>query len=121
MPIRSRRLRPAFPAGSTLRPAAFNYRYGAAFIDRRYVGQDAVVQAARHGFDLLAVKYAEAKREVVLLPRRRVVERSLGRAACFRRLARDYESLPHTVAEGQDVAFAGLMPGKTVSLFTSVS
>jgi hypothetical protein len=44
------------------------------------------------------VKYPEAKRGFVLLPRRWVVERSFAWAARFRRLARDYERLAATLA-----------------------
>ncbi len=44
------------------------------------------------------IKPSEAKRGFFLLPRRWVVERSFGWAARFRRLARDYERLPSTVA-----------------------
>jgi transposase len=45
----------------------------------------------------------------VLLPRRWVVERSFAWAARFRRLARDYERLPETVAGLHFLAFAILM------------
>ncbi len=51
----------------------------------------------------------EAKRGFVLLPRRWVVERSFGWMARCRRLARDYERLPKTVAGLHFVAFAVLM------------
>ena len=50
---------------------------------------------AAHGIRLEVVKLPEAKRGFVLLPRRWVVERSFAWAARFRRLARDYERLPH--------------------------
>lgn len=52
-------------------------------------------------FDFLGLhvmKLPEAKRDVVLLPRRWVVERSFGRAVRFRCLARDDEKLPQTLA-----------------------
>ena len=45
----------------------------------------------------------------MLLPRRWVVKRSFGWAARFRRLARDYEHLPETLAGLHDLAFACLM------------
>jgi len=45
----------------------------------------------------------------VLLPRRWVVERSLAWAVRFRRLARDYERLPETLAGLHFLAFAILM------------
>jgi transposase len=45
----------------------------------------------------------------VLLPRRWVVERSFGWMARFRRLARDYERLPETLAGLHLVAFTVLL------------
>ena len=57
---------------------------------------------------LEVVKLPEAKRGFVLLPRRWVVERSFGWAARFRRLARDYERLPETLAGLHYLAFACL-------------
>jgi len=55
------------------------------------------------------VKLSAAKRGFVLLPRRWVVERSFGWATRFRRLVKDYERLPETVAGLHFVAFACLM------------
>ena len=55
------------------------------------------------------VKLPEAKRGFVLLPRRWVVERSFAWAARFRRLARDYERLPETVAGLHFLVLAILM------------
>ncbi|MFT8243722.1 transposase, partial [Roseomonas sp. BN140053] len=49
------------------------------------------------------------KRGFVLLPRRWVVERSFAWATRFRRLVRDYERLPETLAGLHLVAFACLM------------
>jgi transposase len=51
----------------------------------------------------------EAKKGFVLLPRRWVVERSFGWLNRFRRLARDYERLPETLAGLHFVVFAMLM------------
>jgi transposase len=47
---------------------------------------------------LEVVKLTTAKRGFVLLPRRRVVERSFGWMSCFRLLTHDYERLPETLA-----------------------
>jgi transposase len=55
------------------------------------------------------VKHTEAKRGFILLPRRWVVERSFAWATRFRRLAKDYERLPETVAGLHFAAFAILM------------
>jgi transposase len=51
----------------------------------------------------------DAKRGFVLLPRRWVVECSLAWMARIRRLARDYERLPKTVAGLTFLAFACLV------------
>jgi transposase len=55
------------------------------------------------------VKLPEAKRGFVLLPRRRVVERSFAWLARFRRLARDYERLASTLKGMHLAAFAIVM------------
>ena len=68
------------------------------FVDQGYTGEQAEADAAAHGIRLEVVKLAGAKRGFVLLPRRWVVERSFAWVARFRRLARDYERLPETVA-----------------------
>ncbi len=80
-----------------------------AYVDQGYTGDDPAVAAAAHGIRLEVVKHAEAKRGFVLLPRRWVVERSFAWAARFRRLTRDYERLPETLAGLHFVAFACLM------------
>jgi transposase len=92
-----------------------------AFVDQGYTGEAAAVQAQKHGIELLVVKHTEAKRGFVLLPRRWVMERSIGWAARFRRLARDYERLADTLASLHYVAFVCLMLGRTVSLLSSGS
>jgi transposase len=81
----------------------------AAFVDQGYTGEEAAAQAAKHGVELIVVKLAEAKRGFVLLPRRWVVERSFAWASRFRRLARDYERLPSSVAGLHWLAFLTLM------------
>lgn len=80
-----------------------------AYVDQGYTGAVPREQAAQHGIDLMVVKLQEAKRGFVLLPRRWVVERSFAWAARFRRLARDYERLPETLAGLHWLAFACLM------------
>jgi len=60
------------------------------------------------------------KEGFVLLPRRWVVERSFAWAARFRRLARDYERLPETLAGLHDLAFAILMLRDFVSVMADV-
>jgi transposase len=80
-----------------------------AFVDQGYTGAQPADDAAAHGIRLEVVKLAEAKRGFVLLPRRWVVERSNAWLARFRRLARDYERLPETLAGLHFLAFAMLM------------
>jgi len=65
-----------------------------AFVGQGSTGAAVVAAAAEHGIRVVVVKHQEAKRGCVLLPRRRVVERSLAWLARFRRLARDYARLP---------------------------
>ena len=89
-----------------------------AFVDQGYTGEQAERDAATHGIRLEVVKLPEAKQGFVLLPRRWVVERSFAWMAKFRRLARDYERLPETVAALHFVAFACLMLHRVVPLLT---
>ena len=69
-----------------------------AYVDQGYTGEKASEAAAEHGIQLEVVKQEEAKRGFVLLPRRWVVERDFAWASRFRRLVKDYERLPETVA-----------------------
>ena len=80
-----------------------------AYVDQGYTGEQPAAAAAGHGIRLEVVRLPAAKRGFVLLPRRWVVERSFAWAARFRRLARDYERLPATVAGLHFLAFACLL------------
>jgi transposase len=80
-----------------------------AFVDQGYTGEQPARDAAQAGLQLQVVKHHEAKHGFVLLPRRWVVERSFAWAARFRRLARDYERLPTTLAGFHWLAFVTLM------------
>jgi transposase len=80
-----------------------------AYVDQGYTGETAADAAGEHGIKLEVVKLPTAKRGFVLLPRRWVVERSFGWMSRFRRLARDYERLPETLAGLHYVAFVILM------------
>lgn len=62
------------------------------------------------------VKLPEARKGFVLLPRRWVVERSFAWLSRFRRLAKDYERLPETVAGLHLVACSVLMFGRLMKL-----
>src|SRR5690349_18286862 len=80
-----------------------------AYVDQGYTGPEPAGAAAEQGIQLAVVKLEEAKHGFVLLPRRWVVERSFAWTARFRRLARDYERLPATLAGLHFLAFACLM------------
>ena len=80
-----------------------------AYVDQGYTGAEPAQAAAENGIALEVVKLPRAKRGFVLLPRRWVVERSFAWAARFRRLARDFERLPTTLAGLHYLAFACLM------------
>lgn len=69
-----------------------------AFVDQGYTGEEPAAQAAAHDVQLMVVKLEEAKRAIVPLPKRWVVERSFAWTIRFRRLARDYERLPSSLA-----------------------
>jgi transposase len=87
-----------------------------AFVDQGYTGSTPAEAAAGHGMALEVVKHTEAKRGFVLLPRRWVVERSFAWVRRFRRLAKDYERLPETVAGLHLLAFVCLMLPKAAML-----
>jgi transposase len=80
-----------------------------AWVDQGYTGAGPSEEAEARGIELAVVRLPEAKRGFVLLPRRWVVERSFAWATRFRRLAKDYERLPETVAGLHFVAFVCLM------------
>jgi len=88
----------------------------ASYVDQGYTGERPAEEAAEHGIHLEVVKHQEAKRGFVLLPRRWVVERDFAWASRFRRLVKDYERLPQTVAGLHFVAFACLFLQRAVSV-----
>jgi transposase len=80
-----------------------------AYADQGYTGEEPAEAATQNGIHLEVIKLVRAKRGFVLLPRRWVVERSFAWAARFRRLARDFERLPTTLAGLHYLAFVCLM------------
>ena len=90
-----------------------------AYVDQGYTGDEPALAAAEQGVLLEVVRLPEAKRGFVLLPRRWVVERSFAWLTRFRRLARDYERLPETLAGLHYLAFACLLLGRATKQFTS--
>lgn len=90
-----------------------------AYVDQGYTGAAPAEAAKAQGIDLFVVKLSEAKKGFVLLPRRWVVERSFAWATRFRRLAKDYERLPETLAGLHYIVFALLMLVKAAHLLQS--
>jgi transposase len=80
-----------------------------AFVDQGDTGEKPAQAANAHGVRLEVVRLPEAKRGFVLLPRRWVVERSFAWMTRFRRLARDDERWPETLAGLPVLAFVRLM------------
>ena len=68
-----------------------------AVVDQGHTGDQPAPAAAAHGSRLDVVKLPEAKKGVVLRPRRWAVERRVAWTARIRRLARDYERVPETL------------------------
>ena len=87
-----------------------------ACVDRGDTRGQPAQDAAAHSIHLEVVKLPEAKNGCVLLPRCWVIERSFARAVRFRRLARDYERLPATLAGFHVLAFAILLLTRFVAL-----
>jgi transposase len=80
-----------------------------AYVDQAYTGEQPAQDAQAPGLQPEVVKLPEARKGFVLLPRCWVVERSFAWAARLRRLARDYERLPETLAGLLFLVFAFLM------------
>lgn len=85
-----------------------------AYVDQGYTGAATREAAEGHGITLEVVRHTEAKRGFVLLPRRWVVERSFAWVSRFRRMARDYERLPETVAGIHLAGFVMVMLGQAL-------
>lgn len=87
-----------------------------AYVDAGYPGKRGQQDTQKEGIRLEVVKLPQARKGFVSLPRRWVVERSFGWVARFRRLARDYERLPQTLAGLHFLAFAILLLSRFVNL-----
>ncbi len=90
-----------------------------AYVDQGYTGEAVVSDAAAEGIAVEVVKLPEAKRGFVLLPRRWVVERSISWMRRFRRLAKDYERLPETLAGLHFLAFTCILLARAVKLLAA--
>jgi Transposase DDE domain len=86
-----------------------------------HIGERPSEEAEGHSITLEVVKHEEAKRGFVLLPRRWVVERDFAWASRFRRLVKDYERLPETLAGLHFVAFACLYLQQAVGILSASS
>ena len=82
---------------------------GLAYVDQGHIGDSVAQAAASQGQQRVVVNLPEAKQGFVLLPHHWVIERSFAGVARFRRLARDYERLPATLAGLPYLVFAILM------------
>ena len=89
------------------------------FADGGYTGDKAAQAAKENGVELEIVKLSEAVRGFVVLPKRGIVERSFAWKTRFRRLVRDYERLPETVAGLHFLAFAVLMAARLLATQTT--
>jgi transposase len=98
---------------------ATGYSVEVAWVDQGYTGEAPAEAADLVGIQLKVVKFPEAKRGFVLLPRRWVVERSFAWVARFRRLARDYERLPETLIGMHFLVFSILMLANAAPLLQS--
>lgn len=87
-----------------------------AFVDQGHTGNESAHAAQSQGMELLVIKLPEAEKGFALLPQRWVVKRSFGWMARFRRLTRDCERLPETLATSHYLAFTMLVLRNFVSL-----
>jgi transposase len=87
-----------------------------AFVDQGYTGERPAAAAQENGMRLEVVKRPQAPKGFILRPRRWVVERFFAWTARFRRLARDYERVPETLAGLHFVAFACLRLARIVEV-----
>jgi transposase len=91
-----------------------------ADVDQGYTGDNPQPAAQKAGIELIVVKLPQAKKGFVHLPRRWVVQRSFAWAARFRRLARDFERTPETLAGLHFLAFLMLMLPKFVATIAHI-
>jgi transposase len=92
-----------------------------AFVDQGYTGADPAQAAQEQGLRLEVIRHPEGTKGFILLPRRWVVERSIAWVARFRRLARDYERLPQTLAGLHFLAFVCLFLPKAVKALATIT
>lgn len=86
-----------------------------AYFDQGYTGEEASESAKEHGIEWVVGKHLEAKKGIVLLPRRWVVERTFGWLGRIRRLTRDYERLQSTLTCFHCITMLGIRLGKVIA------
>ena len=86
------------------------------YADAAYSSEETETAAQEQGMRLVVVQRPEGSHGFVLLPKRWVVERSFAWVSRFRRLARDYERLPSTLAGLHFAAFICLLLPKLLTL-----
>jgi transposase len=86
------------------------------YADAADTGEETAAAAQEQGMRLVVVQRPEGRHGFVLLPKRWVVERSFAWVSRFRRLARDDERLPATLAGLHFAAFICLLLPKLLSL-----
>ena len=86
------------------------------YADQGYTGEKASSAARDLAIHLRVVRLPETKRRFVLLPKRRVVERTFAGATICRRLFKDYERYAETLVGLHIATFACLMLVKAVSI-----
>lgn len=92
-----------------------------AYVYQGYTGERAAEEEKAFGMRWEIVKYEEAKRGFVLLPRRWLVEWDFACASRFWRLIKDYERLTDTLAGLHFVAFACLFLQQVVGILSAGS
>ena len=90
------------------------------FADGAYSGQATADNLAACGLELVVVKRTDGQAGFKVLPKRWIVERTLGWLSRFKRFARDYERLPEALAHLQLVAFVMLLMPKLFARIAEV-
>ena len=90
-----------------------------AYADNAYTGERTAQAAKANGVEMEIVKLADTVRGFVVLPKRWIVERSFAWKTRFRRLTRDYERLPETLAGLHIAVFACLALARMVATRTT--
>lgn len=88
--------------------------------DGAYTGEATQETAHRHGIELVVVKRTDNLPGFQVLPKRWIVERSLGWLTRFKRLAKDYERLPQILAHLHLVAFVMLIIPRLFARYADV-